>query len=46
MTWRAKDKWLGKNPKVLAKVIEEHFDGSKFVNIKHSGILKANGKPL
>jgi len=30
MTWKAKDRWLGKDPKVLAKVIKEHFDGSKF----------------
>jgi hypothetical protein len=30
MTWKAKDRWLGKDPKVLPKVIEEHFDGSKF----------------
>jgi len=30
MTWRAKDRWLGKFPKVLLKVIEEHFDGNKF----------------
>jgi hypothetical protein len=30
MTWKGKDRWLGKDPKVLPKVIEEHFDGSKF----------------
>jgi hypothetical protein len=30
MTWKAKDRWLGKDPKVLPKVIKEHFDGSKF----------------
>jgi hypothetical protein len=30
MTWRAKDRWLGKFPKVLPKVIEKHFDGNKF----------------
>jgi len=30
MTWKAKDRWLGKDPKVLEKVIKEHFDGSKF----------------
>ncbi len=30
MTWKANDKWLGKDPKVLLEVIEEHFDGSKF----------------
>jgi hypothetical protein len=30
MTWRAKDRWLGKDPKVLPEVIKEHFDGNKF----------------
>jgi hypothetical protein len=30
MTWRANDKWLGKDPKILLEVIEEHFDGNKF----------------
>ncbi len=30
MTWKAKDRWLGKDPKVLPEVIKEHFDGSKF----------------
>ncbi len=30
MTWITMDKWLGKDPKVLPKVIEQHFDGSKF----------------
>jgi len=30
MTWRTKDRWLGKDPKVLPKVIKEHFDGNKF----------------
>ncbi len=30
MTWKTKDRWLGKDPKVLAEVIKEHFDGSKF----------------
>jgi len=30
MTWKTKDRWLGKFPKVLPKVIKEHFDGSKF----------------
>jgi len=29
-TWRTKDRWLGKDPKVLPKVIKEHFDGNKF----------------
>ncbi len=30
MTWRDKDRWLGKDPEVLLEVIKEHFDGSKF----------------
>jgi hypothetical protein len=30
MTWKAKERWLGKNPKVLLEVIEEHFDGKRF----------------
>jgi hypothetical protein len=30
MTWRVKDRWLGKDPKVLPKIIKEHFDASKF----------------
>jgi hypothetical protein len=30
MTWRTKDMWLGRNPKVLPKVIKKHFDGNKF----------------
>jgi hypothetical protein len=30
MTWRAKDRWLGKDPKVLLEVIKEYFDGIKF----------------
>jgi hypothetical protein len=30
MTWRAKDRWVGKDPNVLLEVIKEHFDGSKF----------------
>jgi hypothetical protein len=29
MTWRTKDRWLGKDPKVLLEIIKEHFDGSK-----------------
>ncbi len=46
MTWRAKDRWLGKDPKVLLEVIKEHFDGSNFMNIRHFGILKGSGRPL
>ncbi len=30
MPWRVKDRWLGKDPKVLLEVIKEHFNGSKF----------------
>jgi hypothetical protein len=30
MTWKAKDRWLGKDPKVLLEVIKKHLDGSKF----------------
>jgi hypothetical protein len=30
MTWKTKDRWLGKFPNVLPKVIKEHFDGNKF----------------
>jgi len=30
MTWKVKDRWLGKDPKVFPKVIKEQFDGSKF----------------
>ncbi len=30
MTWKVEDRWLGKDPKVLAEVIKERFDGSKF----------------
>ncbi len=47
MTWRAKDRWLGKDPKVLLEVIEDRFDGpTSFVSIRHFGILKGNGRPL
>jgi hypothetical protein len=47
MTWRAKDRWLRKDPKVLLEVIEDHFDGlASFVNIRHFGILKGSGRPL
>jgi hypothetical protein len=47
MTWKTKDKWLGKDPKVLLEIIEDHFDGpTSFVSIRHFGILKGNGRPL
>jgi len=47
MTWRAKDRWLGKDPKVLLEVIEDHFDGlASFVNIRHFGILKGSERPF
>jgi hypothetical protein len=29
-TWRARDKWLGKDSTFVSKVIREHFDGNKF----------------
>jgi hypothetical protein len=46
MTWKTKDRWLGKDPRVLLKIID-HFDGLvSFVNIRHFGILKGNGRPL
>jgi hypothetical protein len=36
LTRRTKNRWLGKDPKVLLEVIEDHFDGpTSFVNIRH-----------
>jgi len=46
MTWKTKDGWLGKDPKVLLKIID-HFDGLvSFVSIRHFGIWKGSGRPL
>ncbi len=28
--WKAKDKWLGKDPNFKPKVVKEHFDEAKF----------------
>jgi hypothetical protein len=46
-TWKIKNRWLGKDPKVLLEIIENHFDGLiSFMNIRHFGILKGSGRPL
>jgi len=45
MTWKTKDGWLGKDPRVL--LIIDHFDGLvSFVSFRHFGILKGSGRPL
>jgi hypothetical protein len=46
MTWRPKDRWLGKDPKVLPKIIKEHFDGSKFHEYQAFWNLEGGGRPL
>jgi hypothetical protein len=46
MTWKAKDRWLGKDFKFCQKLLKNILTVASFMSIKHFGILKGSGKPL
>jgi hypothetical protein len=44
MTWKTKDRWLGKILRFCQKLLKNILLVASFVNIRHFGILEGSGR--